>query len=87
MIASTKAMPSAFRGIRGVTLRNWLHHSASLTGADFDENILWPMAFELHAGEKKKHCQWPLLYMSNAQSHTSKRNLVQMEELRLKCVT
>jgi hypothetical protein len=44
------------------------------------------MASELHAGEKKKHCPWPLLHMDNARSHTSKRNLARMEELRIKRV-
>jgi histone-lysine N-methyltransferase SETMAR len=75
-----------FWEIRGLRLINWLPHGASFNGAYFDENILQPMASELHAGEKKKHCPWPLLPMDNARPHTSKRNLARMEELRLKRV-
>jgi hypothetical protein len=85
-ITSTKAMLTVFWGIRGVRLINWLTHGASLNGAYFDENILQPMASELRAGEKKKHCPWPLLHMDHARLHTSKRNLARMEELRLKRV-
>jgi hypothetical protein len=44
------------------------------------------MTSELHAGEKKKHCPWPLHYIENARSHISKRSLARMEELRLKHV-
>jgi hypothetical protein len=44
------------------------------------------MASELHAGEKKKHCPWPLLHMDNARPHTSKRNFARIEELCLKRV-
>jgi hypothetical protein len=55
-----------------------------LNGAYFDENILQPMASELHAGEKKKHCPWPLLHMDNARPHKLKWNLARMEELSLK---
>jgi hypothetical protein len=61
-------------------------HGASFNGAYFYENILQPMASELHAGEKKNHCPWLLLYMDNARSHTSKLNLARMEELRIKHV-
>jgi histone-lysine N-methyltransferase SETMAR len=58
----------------------------SFNGAYFDENILQPMASELHAGEKTKHSPWPLLHMDNARSHTSKRNLARIEKLGLKRV-
>jgi hypothetical protein len=86
MIVSTKAMPTVFWGIRGVRLINWLSHGASFNGAYFNENILQPIASELHAGEKKKHCPCTLLHLDNARPHTSKRNLAPMEELRLKRV-
>jgi hypothetical protein len=79
-------MLTVFWGIRGVTLVDWLSQSASFNGIYFDEHILQMMASELHAGEEKKHCPWPLVYMDNARSHTSKRNLARMEELRIKRV-
>jgi hypothetical protein len=85
-IASTKVMLTVFWGIRGVRPINWLPHGASFNGAYFDENILQPMASELHAGEEKKHCLWPLVHMDNARPHTSKPNLARMEELRFKRV-
>jgi hypothetical protein len=75
-----------FWGIRGVRLINWLPHSASFNAAYFDENIFQPMTCELHTGEKKKLCQWPLLHMDNARPHTSKLNLARMEELCFKYV-
>jgi histone-lysine N-methyltransferase SETMAR len=85
-IASTKAMLTLFWRIRGVRLRNWLPHRASFNEAYFNENVLQPMASELHAGEKKKHCPWPLLHLDNARSHTFERNLARMEELCLRRV-
>jgi transposase len=69
-----------------VGLINWLPNGASFNGAYFDENILQPMASELHAGEEKKHCLWPLVHMDNARPHKSKRNLARMEEMRFKRV-
>jgi hypothetical protein len=69
-----------------VGLINWLPHGASFNEAYFDENILQPMASELHTGEKKKHCPWPLLHMDNTRPHTSKQNLARTEALRLKRV-
>jgi hypothetical protein len=59
-----------FWGIRCVRLINWLPHGAPFNGAYFDENIRQPMASELRAGEKKKHCPWPSLQMDNARAHT-----------------
>jgi hypothetical protein len=59
-IALTNAMPPVLWAIRGVELLNCLPHGVSFNGAYFDENILQPMASELHAGEKKSiargHC-------------------------------
>jgi hypothetical protein len=64
-----------------------LPQGASFNGIYFDEHIFQVMASEFHAGEEKKHCPWPLVHMDNARSHTSKRNLARMEELRLKRIT
>jgi hypothetical protein len=75
-----------FWGIRAVTLVDWLPQGAYFNGTYFDEHILQVIASELHMGEEKKHCPWPLVHMDNVRSHTSKRNLTRMEELRLKRV-
>jgi histone-lysine N-methyltransferase SETMAR len=85
-MASTKAILTVFWGIRGVTLVDRSPQGASLNGADFDEHILQVIASELHAGEEKKHCPWPLVWTDNARPHTSEWNLARMEELRLKSV-
>jgi hypothetical protein len=61
-----------------------LPQGASFNEAYFDEHILQVTASELHAEEEKKHCPWSLVHMDNARSHTSKRNLARIEELRFK---
>jgi histone-lysine N-methyltransferase SETMAR len=81
-----KGNASCVLGIRGVTLVDWLPKGASFNGAYFDEHILQVISSELHGGEEKKHCLWPLVHMNKARLHTSKRNLARMEELRFKRV-
>jgi histone-lysine N-methyltransferase SETMAR len=83
----TKATLTVFWEIRGMTLVDWLPQGASLNRAYFDEHILQVMHSELHTGEEKKHCPWPMVHMQNARPHTSMRNSARMQELRLKRVS
>jgi hypothetical protein len=84
MIASSKTIFTVFWGIRGMMLVNWLRQGAPSKGEYFNQEILQPLAAEPQGEGRPKHRPWTLLHMDNAKPHTSKSNLVIIEELYIK---
>jgi hypothetical protein len=63
---------------------NWLLQGVPFNGEYFNQEIFQQLATELQGESRPKHCLWTLLHIDNTKSHTSKLNLVIIEELYLK---
>jgi hypothetical protein len=74
-MSRTKAILIVFWEIHDVTLGNWLSQDAFFNRDYFNENILQPIAKEVHREESPKHRPWTLVHLDNAKSHMPKWNV------------